>query len=360
VLRSNGRVLATSVNSLKPLVASLDGVPQWLQNSTDALSLPLIDHLLPLLYEWRLISRVANSEPEAPLLDVGTALPFDAMIDDRSYLCRLGLLSTPGFGGIIVTCFDHADFDNGAERLLEQAVVTTLVVLFSAGLCTVVLLRVVWRGVDDVTRFMSALEHASFGAPATSTVSDGTNIMRKMAIEWDNYLDDAVPQSCCYMRWCCSGDKKKGADEAVQLQNPKMHTNALNQPQARDTMEKAASAGAGDIELDVAGYLDDGPQTPRSLDQSNWLKPSLAASPPSGARAIDEILVNRSTRSDTCELFEPALMRRTFGGMLRSICSHQDEVERANEAKRHFIRYIFHEVRVPFNSVVLCTFRPSW
>jgi len=54
------------------------------------------------------------------------------------------------------------------------------------------------------------------------------------------------------------------------------------------------------------------------------------------------------------ELWEPALMRRTFGGLLKSICGYQDEVERILLAKRHFIRYIFHEVRVPFNSVVLC------
>jgi len=53
-------------------------------------------------------------------------------------------------------------------------------------------------------------------------------------------------------------------------------------------------------------------------------------------------------------LAEPALMRRTFGAMLHSLCTFQQEIMRANQAKQHFIRYIFHEVRVPFNSVVLC------
>ena len=48
-------------------------------------------------------------------------------------------------------------------------------------------------------------------------------------------------------------------------------------------------------------------------------------------------------------------MRRTFGGLVSSICNYQAEVDRVIEAKKNFIRYIFHEVRVPFNSVVLCT-----
>jgi len=54
------------------------------------------------------------------------------------------------------------------------------------------------------------------------------------------------------------------------------------------------------------------------------------------------------------ELTEPTLMQRAFGNMLHRLFAFQQETERANQAKRHFIRYIFHEVRVPFNSVVLC------
>jgi len=59
-------------------------------------------------------------------------------------------------------------------------------------------------------------------------------------------------------------------------------------------------------------------------------------------------------RRTTCELSEPALMRRTFGRMLHSLYDFKKETDRANQAKRHFIRYIFHEVRVPFNAVSLC------
>jgi signal transduction histidine kinase len=39
--------------------------------------------------------------------------------------------------------------------------------------------------------------------------------------------------------------------------------------------------------------------------------------------------------------------------MLYQLTRMTAEVERANEAKRHFVRYIFHEVRVPLNAVML-------
>ena len=45
-------------------------------------------------------------------------------------------------------------------------------------------------------------------------------------------------------------------------------------------------------------------------------------------------------------------MNRAFGSMLYSVASY-DELEAINHAKRQFIRYIFHEVRVPFNAIVL-------
>jgi len=51
-------------------------------------------------------------------------------------------------------------------------------------------------------------------------------------------------------------------------------------------------------------------------------------------------------------LREVQSMHRAFGSMLYSLASY-DELEAINHAKRQFIRYIFHEVRVPFNAIVL-------
>lgn len=51
-------------------------------------------------------------------------------------------------------------------------------------------------------------------------------------------------------------------------------------------------------------------------------------------------------------MHEVHLMERAFGSVLYSLASY-DELEVINQAKRQFIRYIFHEVRVPFNAIVL-------
>ena len=52
------------------------------------------------------------------------------------------------------------------------------------------------------------------------------------------------------------------------------------------------------------------------------------------------------------DLRENQAMSKAFGSMLYSLASY-DELEAINHAKRAFIRYIFHEVRVPFNAIVL-------
>ena len=49
---------------------------------------------------------------------------------------------------------------------------------------------------------------------------------------------------------------------------------------------------------------------------------------------------------------EVDMMERTYSSMLRTICSF-DTLQAVNDAKKRFIRYIFHEVRVPFNAMVL-------
>jgi hypothetical protein len=52
-------------------------------------------------------------------------------------------------------------------------------------------------------------------------------------------------------------------------------------------------------------------------------------------------------------LHETQLLHSTFGGMLTGLQSNHQMLQTANESKRRFIRYIFHEVRVPFNAIVL-------
>ena len=55
----------------------------------------------------------------------------------------------------------------------------------------------------------------------------------------------------------------------------------------------------------------------------------------------------------TVSFRETQLLHRTFGAMLTGLQSSHEMLQTANESKRRFIRYIFHEVRVPFNAIVL-------
>jgi len=52
------------------------------------------------------------------------------------------------------------------------------------------------------------------------------------------------------------------------------------------------------------------------------------------------------------QLSEVRLMHKSIGSILHALSSY-DQLEQINHAKRQFIRYIFHEVRVPFNAIVL-------
>ena len=54
-------------------------------------------------------------------------------------------------------------------------------------------------------------------------------------------------------------------------------------------------------------------------------------------------------------LWEVRLLQESFISMLVALKQSSDENEAANDAKKCFFRYIFHEVRVPLNSVVLST-----
>ena len=58
-------------------------------------------------------------------------------------------------------------------------------------------------------------------------------------------------------------------------------------------------------------------------------------------------------RSAVCLMREVEDMQFTFHSMLHQLTKSTQELEEANDAKRHFVRYIFHEVRVPLNAVML-------
>jgi signal transduction histidine kinase len=50
---------------------------------------------------------------------------------------------------------------------------------------------------------------------------------------------------------------------------------------------------------------------------------------------------------------EVKVMRSTLEEMVQNMTQSYSELEAMHQAKQHFVRYIFHEVRVPFNAIVL-------
>ncbi len=46
-------------------------------------------------------------------------------------------------------------------------------------------------------------------------------------------------------------------------------------------------------------------------------------------------------------------MESAFSSVLHALTLAESQYEKATSAKRHFIRYIFHELRVPFNALTL-------
>ena len=386
---SNGRVLASNVAELQPLVVSLDNFTYYLQNSSSTISSAFLQALLPLLYRYNFISATANVVPADDLARSDpAAITVSADIDGRHYLCRMGTLTTPGFGGFVVTCFDKADFDDGAGVLLRDAFFSTGLVLLSALVSTLVLLHFVWRGVDALMGFMRALQQASGTVdstnPSKTTERAGgddkqgahgmsSKSLRVVAKQWEHYVNTGYSSSRSRWATCCF--LRRQQVHKLDSTLPRQTTSSQN-----DCKESRASSSQqlshdGELGLTVVVESQQAHPLPATASasaqvSSGWLDLQSAAANQTAASAAgspDELLAlsggnsfAKSPRRDVgcsyleCQLFEPALMRHTFGSMLKSICSYQDEVERANEAKRHFIRYIFHEVRVPFNSVVLC------
>jgi len=220
--------------------------------------------------------------------------------------------------------------------------------------------------VNQVTKFMSQLEHASNEVPNAVTSSadptgSGRQAMRKLALEWDDFIRTGrtasmkqVSTSWMSSSWCC----KRPSNGAPTNKKSNQRAQADPEPMNDATVGTVLAA----VQVKIENEPNQVPDVEFAIDPKMLETIALKQLPVHSGLAVQvpvprhlaQVQGNAVKSSIPCELFEPALMRRTFGALLRSICSYQDEVERANEAKRHFIRYIFHEVRVPFNSVVLC------
>ena len=80
---------------------------------------------------------------------------------------------------------------------------------------------------------------------------------------------------------------------------------------------------------------------------------SLSDTPPPAAQSLSAWWSRLIDRSAVCLMREVEDMQFTFHSMLHQLTKSTQELEESNESKRHFVRYIFHEVRVPLNAVML-------
>jgi len=340
VVRSTGRMLATSLPSLRTLVATTSNVAGWIQNATNTSSgAAFLNEVLPALYEASILSRVPAQTPPSSGQQAAVIVRLTAHIEGRLHLCRAGVLSTLGFSGVMVTCFDHSDFDDGSARLLDRIVLSTLLVLLIAFLVNIVAVRMVWSGMTEIITFMTALHRAFSGV---EDEKGRNSLIRRAARRWDSRFG-LVPVAP-------SGDKGTSEQRSADMLSKQLGDAPVGiaSPQPDDLSFPGIDMDPFDAgtSFDVAPSM-----APEGSELSGLGNTHQGDSGPSDLAASDPPLSERPFR---CQLYEPALMRSVMGDLLRSLCKYQDQVELEIEARHHFIRYIFHEVRVPFNSVVLC------
>jgi signal transduction histidine kinase/CheY-like chemotaxis protein len=122
---------------------------------------------------------------------------------------------------------------------------------------------------------------------------------------------------------------------------------ALTPPPADSAVEMQA------VQKDALTGAGAARKSPLSTDQS----PSGKLIPRSSSKSRWLDCLSSASRLPVCmsefPMRETQLLQHTFGSMLESLRTNHQQLQTANESKRRFIRYIFHEVRVPFNAIVL-------
>jgi len=388
---TSGRLLLASDDAMHSLTdSSRYGAQVWMQNITTVESVPQIAALTPLLMKWGLVSTQSGALLSSPPCRT-CIYSAELRIEGKQYHVRAGHLQADGFDGFIVTLAYSADFDSGSSELLTFSTIVGTAVLAGSIALTLAVVHVVWRKVDQVVQFMKELDEASL-------VPDNLTLRSRKQSESD--VHRVAPQPG-------NGNLERLRRQSVSSTGPHVlctllrKWNTVSQLGMGATTDRPASLGDSAPEVsDEASSRSDTAQAklqevvaesryslPHSSRKarleppSSWWRgwqcwccrsqhirhkktaetqlsvvgwaastaPNRVPAECSGARTVEQ-----SPSCVSFQLAEPALMRRTFGAMLHSLCAFQQETMRANQAKQHFIRYIFHEVRVPFNSVVLC------
>ena len=232
-----------------------------------------------------------------------------------------------GLAWRVALLYRQSDFDGGFQSAqlttaLLSVGVTVLSVLFAV--CVTSCIR---RPMYDILRIMNDAEHA-------------------VALPKGERQREALAAVCA--RWAHTSEMPLPDSQKLRQQ----FDAAQPQPQ-HDDYGSTAGGAASHLHDDPTQSLPSGSQSTSNTSRSSSLgealrRDSVGPGMCHPLRVWWSRLLARFGRS----LSEVRLMHRSFGSMLYTLAQH-DQLESINAAKREFIRYIFHEVRVPFNAIVL-------
>ena len=380
LLRNTGALLVASEPQLHAMHIAAPEGRLWLQNHTEAGSLPAVQVVSSRLKRWGLMSQTADSTSISACTDP-TVFSARVSVAGSTFLMRAACVGSPGLDGVLVTLSPRSDFDDGSSELLTYSLLVGSLLLGVSVMSTVVVVNVVWRKVDQVVHFMRELDLAPLYPSVTAVSYRASEIPAKgrlhdLVRRWDAVFfksnltsgESGTPSGFRTAHATSGSQQNLIGDTELSLQHP-----FRGEPvyvAANNVAPHAAIVAASPSDLQVNSASSSSVMLNETIRPSA-ARPLLLSAVDAGRVKVDAVIDIRvedqcvqddslsasnkqRCRPVLCELSEPALMRRTFGSMLHALSRFEQETAQATQTKRHFIRYIFHEVRVPFNSVTLC------
>lgn len=220
------------------------------------------------------------------VVDVGLS------VDGNGYRVMMARAPIDGLNWIIIVITANRDFDGNAVENTRRTALWSGVVLIVAILFGVIFSHVITRPMRSLSDFMSRVAEVNQ-----------------------------------------EGDK----DDDMHVQ--RMHE--LCEKWEEQIEKTSTRRGSGSIEIEEPNkYHINGEDTANESSRPDTLNPDLPGEPLSCWTRWWLFLTNRMYA-----LQEVHLMQNTFRYMLWSLKSSYEQLQQANEAKRAFIRYIFHEVK---------------
>jgi signal transduction histidine kinase/CheY-like chemotaxis protein len=250
--------------------------------------------------------------------------------------------SSVGVQWVIVVCTLNSDFDSGFSYNSKTTAWFTALVGAVCVLVTLLIVQMLTRPLLKLVSFMSSvsarlLDEGAAGRDVMHT-QDWVEVRKKweesLKQPWSVEEHETEQEEKTENGMRRRGGRHSGGEDEEELQRDEEKSHHRPPPSTSP----------------------DDPDFHRASSMTPAPSPSPCFSPPRCAG-----LQTFCSRVSKCfgrwlpiiPFHETQLLHRTFGAMLSGLHTSHDQLQTANESKRRFIRYIFHEVRVPFNAIVL-------